>query len=601
MGRKRRAAVGVVLAVSLAQGLVYPAMAYGVESEVPEPITDSSVTYNEDGSVRSQDTRPAQDTQPTQNAGGTSSGDADAAVPEDNAGRDEATEPEPSDAPASADTGAGEQETDRDAQDVQGTEDAAPSVELESAAPQESPRAEESRAAAGVQPPDEHYTGRVEYQGATYYFRNGQMVKDAEVCEAGNWYMYGADGKMVKGKEIAIRVASGGTKLVRYGADGKMVKGVYTENGKRYFYDKVNGRRVSGVWKMLNEDGQGTRWVYYSTSNGAMQFGEQYLNYDREHTGWYHFDERTGAMAHGVKHVKSSGGKWVYYHTKSGKMRYGEQYLNYDREHTGWYHFDERTGAMAHGVKHVKSSGGKWVYYHTKSGKMRYGEQYLNYDREHTGWYYFDTRTGKMAHGFTWLPASGKDAAKTVYYHAQSGKMQYGGQLINNRPYYFDKHTGRKYSGNEVVNTIVRTARNYRRSNLNSSGSLVSAGGIFCPKGPCMSFVWCVYHYSGMDVFLANGTSAAGRPSGYPDDYYDWYARNGRLTHTPRVGDVAFFYFSSGAGWARNASHAALVVGVNGNRITVIDDAFYSIDERIASNSGGTYPMPKAYGHPDFH
>ena len=206
-----------------------------------------------------------------------------------------------------------------------------------------------------------------------------------------------------------------------------------------------------------------------------------------------------------------------------------------------------------------------------------------------------------MAHGFTWLPASGKDAAKTVYYHAQSGKMQYGGQLINNRPYYFDKHTGRKYSGNEVVNTIVRTARNYRRSNLNSSGSLVSAGGIFCPKGPCMSFVWCVYHYSGMDVFLANGTSAAGRPSGYPDDYYDWYARNGRLTHTPRVGDVAFFYFSSGAGWARNASHAALVVGVNGNRITVIDDAFYSIDERIASNSGGTYPMPKAYGHPDFH
>ncbi len=308
MGRKRRAAVGVVLAVSLAQGLVYPAMAYGVESEVPEPITDSSVTYNEDGSVRSQDTRPAQDTQPTQNAGGTSSGDADAAVPEDNAGRDEATEPEPSDAPASADTGAGEQETDRDAQDVQGTEDAAPSVELESAAPQESPRAEESRAAAGVQPPDEHYTGRVEYQGATYYFRNGQMVKDAEVCEAGNWYMYGADGKMVKGpdehytgrveyqgatyyfrngqmvkdaevceagnwymygadgkmvkgKEIAIRVASGGTKLVRYGADGKMVKGVYTENGKRYFYDKVNGRRVSGVWKMLNEDGQGTRWV----------------------------------------------------------------------------------------------------------------------------------------------------------------------------------------------------------------------------------------------------------------------------------------------------------------------------------------------------
>lgn len=326
------------------------------------------------------------------------------------------------------------------------------------------------------------------------------MVKDAEVYESGNWYMYDADGRMVTNREIPVRVSTGRTKLVRYDADGKMHKGVYTENGKRYFYDKVTGGRVSGVWRMLNEDGQGTRWVYYSTADGTMQFGEQYLNYDREHTGWY----------------------------------------------------------------------------------------------------YFDTRTGKMAHGFTSLPASGKDAAKTVYYHAQSGKMQYGGHLINNRPYYFDKNTGRKYSGTEVVNTLVRTARNYCHSNLNASNALVSAGGIFCPKGPCMSFVWCVYHYSGMDVFLANGTSAAGRPSGYPDDYYNWYARNGRLTRTPRVGDIAFFYFSSGAGWATNASHAALVVGVNGSKVTVIDAAFYNIAERVASNSGGTYPLPKAYGHPDF-
>ncbi len=517
------------------------------------------------------------------------------------------------------------------------------------------------------------------------------MVKDAEVYESGNWYMYDADGRMVTNREIPVRVSTGRTKLVRYDADGKMHKGVYTENGKRYFYDKVTGGRVSGVWRMLNEDGQGTRWVYYSTADGTMQFGEQYLNYDREHTGWYYFDT-SGVWR--MLNEDGQGTRWVYYSTADGTMQFGEQYLNYDREHTGWYYFDTRTGKMAHGVIWVNSSGGKWVYYHIKNGKMQYGQQYLNYDREHTGWYYFDTCTGKMAHGFTslpasgkdaaktvyyhaqsgkmqyydrehtgWyyfdtctgkmahgftsLPASGKDAAKTVYYHAQSGKMQYGGHLINNRPYYFDKNTGRKYSGTEVVNTLVRTARNYCHSNLNASNALVSAGGIFCPKGPCMSFVWCVYHYSGMDVFLANGTSAAGRPSGYPDDYYNWYARNGRLTRTPRVGDIAFFYFSSGAGWATNASHAALVVGypddyynwyarngrltrtprvgdiaffyfssgagwatnashaalvvgVNGSKVTVIDAAFYNIAERVASNSGGTYPLPKAYGHPDF-
>ena len=537
MKQQRRTVIGILLAASLAQGLIYPTMAYGLDAEVPDPITDSSVTYHDDGSVR------VQNAPDDANEANRTDGSADDAADGDILGE----ESTPTPAPASPDANTGADEGTQDAL----TEDSTDRSAAQAPVQQESGQNEDTHnETAGVRPPSEDYTGRITYQGAVYYFEQGQMVKDAEVYESGNWYMYDADGRMVTNREIPVRVSTGRTKLVRYDADGKMHKGVYTENGKRYFYDKVTGGRVSGVWRMLNEDGQGTRWVYYSTADGTMQFGEQYLNYDREHTGWYYFDTRTGKMAHGVI--------WV------------------------------------------NSSGGKWVYYHIKNGKMQYGQQYLNYDREHTGWYYFDTCTGKMAHGFTSLPASGKDAAKTVYYHAQSGKMQYGGHLINNRPYYFDKNTGRKYSGTEVVNTLVRTARNYCHSNLNASNALVSAGGIFCPKGPCMSFVWCVYHYSGMDVFLANGTSAAGRPSGYPDDYYNWYARNGRLTRTPRVGDIAFFYFSSGAGWATNASHAALVVGVNGSKVTVIDAAFYNIAERVASNSGGTYPLPKAYGHPDF-
>lgn len=52
MKQQRRAVIGILLAASLAQGLIYPTMAYGLDAEVPDPITDSSVTYHDDGSVR---------------------------------------------------------------------------------------------------------------------------------------------------------------------------------------------------------------------------------------------------------------------------------------------------------------------------------------------------------------------------------------------------------------------------------------------------------------------------------------------------------------------------------------------------------------------
>ena len=52
MKQQRRTVIGILLAASLAQGLIYPTMAYGLDAEVPDPITDSSVTYHDDGSVR---------------------------------------------------------------------------------------------------------------------------------------------------------------------------------------------------------------------------------------------------------------------------------------------------------------------------------------------------------------------------------------------------------------------------------------------------------------------------------------------------------------------------------------------------------------------
>ena len=337
----------------------------------------------------------------------------------------------------------------------------------------------------------------------------------------------------------------------------------YYENGvmavsKDVFIPNDPNNRKEGIWVRFDQ-------------SGNLVKGENYHN-----GGWYYFDTTTGAMVKGVKHISSNGGKWVYYDVVTGRMAHGEAYLHYDKEHTGWYYFDQYTGKMAHDFVYIRQTN-KWVYYDKITGKMQYGERYIN-----GGWYYMKPVTGALAKGRTWM-ASGN---KWVYYDKITGRMVHGGAIIDGHHYFFDPYTGAQYSKQQIANRLASYARTYSSQHPDCPGALAANGGLICPFGPCMSFVWYVFHAAGLDVFLCDGAK-----TGWPHHNFDWYNSRGRVSSTPQVGDVAFWKFSDS--WASNysASHAGIVIEVNGGNVVIVDAAYGNIGVRSAY-SGARYAHP---------
>ena len=72
-----------------------------------------------------------------------------------------------------------------------------------------------------------------------------------------------------------------------------------------------------------------------------------------------------------------------------------------------------------------------------------------------------------------------------------------------------------------------------------NDAALREAGGATCTYGPCMAYVWWVFHQADLDIFLSDGQLL----SGWPHDQFDWYSARGRVDRTPRPGDVVFFRF----------------------------------------------------------
>lgn len=138
-------------------------------------------------------------------------------------------------------------------------------------------------------------------------------------------------------------------------------------------------------------------------------------------------------------------------------------------------------------------------------------------------------------------------------------------------------------------------ARSLRGKHPDCPGALAINGGIVCPHGQCMAFVWYVFHSAGYDVFLCNSGSVNGKQSGWPQHNYDWYARRGRISNTPKVGDIVFWKFRD-ATWATSASHAGFVVSVAPGRVTIVDAAFTNIAERTIS--WALYPAAPQYATP---
>lgn len=569
--RGKRVAV-LVLSASLAQGLVAPTIAYGLDggnTDVQTFTSDESVldttakTTEAESSSADADENGVADSKSPSTAGNADdqtdekSNTSDTDSEQANQGEQSRTDTESSEATASEQ--APEKNVTRNSAPTQN--DGVNSSEID----------KEERDPSEPRPPSKNYTGFDVTR--TYWFDKGKLRKNRELYEptSRQWLYFKADGK----KAVNEFVNFDGRTL-RYNDDGHMAKGENTIDGQEYFFDLRDGNMKRNIDVYVGS--RGGRWVRYDRDGHMVKNREDYFN-----RGWYHFD-RFGTMSKGVTRVSSNGGKWVYYDLITGRMQYGERYLNYDREHTGWYLFDGVTGAMKYGFQHIPKYN-KRVYYHEIDGKMRYGEQYI-----HGKWYYMDKVTGAMARGFVNLPG------KRVYYNPKNYQMVYGGAVINDRPYFFDRVTGRQHGRTEIVNKLVSRARSLIRKHPDCPGALAINGGILCPMGPCMSFVWYVFHMEGYDVFLANGGAKNGKQSGWPQDNYDWYARRGRIGTSPKVGDIVFFKFNNpAASWARNANHAGFIVSVSPGRVTMIDAAEGGILERNVNHWGGTIRYATPY------
>lgn len=157
---------------------------------------------------------------------------------------------------------------------------------------------------------------------------------------------------------------------------------------------------------------------------------------------------------------------------------------------------------------------------------MRKGEQTIG----GFWYYYFDSVIGATTYGWKNLPG------KRVFYDRVSDKMIHGSVIIDGQPYYFDQYTGRKYNRDEVIGRMLSFARSSYGKNIDAVGALAANGGLICPYGSCMAWVWWTFREAGLSAFLSGGAN-----SGWPHHNLDWYRSRGRVSMTSKVGDLAFY------------------------------------------------------------
>lgn len=303
---------------------------------------------------------------------------------------------------------------------------------------------------------------------------------------------------------------------------------------------------------------------YWAKGDGTIAESEEC--YDPATDAWYLASE-DGSLAVDEEVYLEDGDKTVFY-DEDGRMVKGEDYrLSPIDGKWHWRYFEPVTGALQKGFSYVREHD-KWCYYEPVNGWMLYGEQYID-----EGWYYFDPDTGAIDYEWAWIP----NLDKWVYYDAVTGRMVHGQRMIDGRPYYFDQTTGRVLTAQELKDRLIATARSSYYTHPDCDAELAAAGGTVCPHGPCMAYVWWVFHHADLDVFLADGTLR----SGWPHENLDWYRANGRADRNPAPGDIVFFRYPGFAyDKGLSASHVGIVVSVSGNTMRVADAAYSSIEER---------------------
>ncbi len=235
--------------------------------------------------------------------------------------------------------------------------------------------------------------------GKYYFYENGVMVTSKEAYVNGAWRWFDADGTMAVDKDV-YQTSSGG-KWVRYNENGEMIKGEDYRYGGWYYFEPITGNMMKGP--VVLEDG---RKVFYDTINGKMLMGEHVINGET-----YLFDENDGHLINGTDTCfwVNADGKDYWYENwqRQGWNPANDAYRGkeiYDPATNAWYWLDNvQQGAKAVSKDVYQESysaypdredgTGKWVRY-DENGHMIKGWQTTD-----LGTYYFETITGAMAKG----------------------------------------------------------------------------------------------------------------------------------------------------------------------------------------------------------
>ncbi len=218
---------------------------------------------------------------------------------------------------------------------------------------------------------------------------------------------------------------------VYYYKKGKKLSGWQVIDGKTYYFDKSQKKKMVTGWQTILFK------KYYFKSNGQMVTGKRKIG---KYTYYFH---KKGYMQTGFQTIKGN----LYYFNSKGRMLTGFRTIKKKQ-----YYFHD-TGIMQKGF--LTLSGKK--YYFNSKGIMQTG-----FTKVGSKTYYFDDE-GIMKKGL-------RKISKKYYYFNDKGVMQVGFCTINNVTYYFDPSTGAMYKP-KADGTIKKIGNQY--ASFNKDGSYV--------------------------------------------------------------------------------------------------------------------------------
>ena len=279
-----------------------------------------------------------------------------------------------------------------------------------------------------------------------------------------------------------------------YGFLWTQEKGWLTVSGNRFYFNQ-DGSVYQGFLK--EENGDGTKSIYYLNTNGQMLKGWQTIKADgasgryyfdpsdgKAWTGhkkignyWYYLDpEHQGRMATGYVEVPENGAVKGYYYNSGGVRQSSWQKVNGE-----WRYFDPSDGVrcdvvmgedywatvtLSNGAaERAFIRGGATVLkgWQTINGKRYYFDANGFQWTESKGWliigsnrYYFDARKDNSVYqGFLELKDENDPQAVHTYYLNASGQALKGWQTIKvgnvSGKYYLHTSTGEVYMGHQKV------------------------------------------------------------------------------------------------------------------------------------------------------